>query len=114
MRWSEMKNQRDADGNLTPLAMALDAIERYCAFYRGTFRGFGNECDFETCGCGEGDGGSCLTCLCESALKAQWHELNCCYDLIGQLKQKIVEIEHRADVGRLTISDHNPGPQCSD
>lgn len=86
MRWSEMKNERDAEGNLTPVAMALESIAEY------------------GCHCGDDcESVPCHTCRCEDALKAQWHQLNCCYDLIGRLKQKIVEMEHGADIGRARV-----------
>lgn len=57
MGWLQMKNQRDADGNLTPLALALDAIED-------------NGCD-----CGEDEPGTCMACLCETALLDLWTKL---------------------------------------
>lgn len=58
MKWSDMNYERDAEGNLTPLAIALDSIS-------------GNGCD-----CGEDEPGTCLACVCEAALKHLWHQLN--------------------------------------
>lgn len=55
--WRSQKDQRDAQGLLTPLALALDAIED-------------NGCD-----CGVDEEGSCLACLCEAALKDAWARL---------------------------------------
>jgi hypothetical protein len=52
--WSDMVNDRDASGNLTPLAQALDVIG-------------GTGCD-----CGVDEPGSCIGCVCEAALKWQW------------------------------------------
>jgi hypothetical protein len=49
-----MVNHRDASGNLTPLAQALDCIG-------------GTGCD-----CGVDEPGSCIGCVCEAALKWQW------------------------------------------
>jgi hypothetical protein len=52
--WLDMANDRDASGDLTPLAQALDCIG-------------GTGCD-----CGVDEPGSCIGCVCESALKWQW------------------------------------------
>lgn len=52
--WYEMIDDRDAKGNLTPLALALVALED-------------NGCD-----CGTDEPGTCLAHLCEAALRAQW------------------------------------------
>lgn len=43
-------DQRDAEGNLTPLALALNALGDH------------------GCDCGTDESGSCLACLCEAAL----------------------------------------------
>lgn len=56
--WSKMHEQRDQDGLLTPLALALDALAH------------GDGCD-----CGTGEPGTCLACLCEAALRGQWEAL---------------------------------------
>ena len=58
MSWMAMKNERDENGLLTPLALALDAIEDY------------------GCDCGTDEPGTCMACLCEAALKDQWERLN--------------------------------------
>ena len=57
MNWFHAKNDRDENGELTPLALAIDAIE-------------GNGCD-----CGEDEPGTCLACLCEAALKYLFEKL---------------------------------------
>lgn len=54
MNWLDMNEQRDAAGNLTDLALALDAISD------------------TGCDCGEDEPGTCLACVCERALRAQW------------------------------------------
>lgn len=55
--WSlAIKEQRDADGKLTDLALACDALED-------------NGCD-----CGTDEPGTCLACLCEAALKSLWEQ----------------------------------------
>ena len=53
----DLLEQRDADGNLTPLALALDAIQN-------------NGCD-----CGTDEPGSCMACICEAALRDIWERL---------------------------------------
>jgi len=57
MTWSNMIEQRDAAGNLTDLALALDALSD-------------NGCD-----CGEDEPGTCLACVCERALRTQWERV---------------------------------------
>lgn len=47
------KDERDENGNLTDMALALDALE-----------------DFG-CDCGEGEEGTCLPCRCEKALRTE-------------------------------------------
>ena len=54
MNWTKLKDERDAEGLLTPLALALDALED-------------NGCD-----CGEDEPGPCLACRCEAALRDLW------------------------------------------
>ena len=56
MNWTEIKDQRDADGKLTKLALAVDALEN-------------NGCD-----CGTDEPGTCLACCCEAALKSLWEQ----------------------------------------
>lgn len=61
MKKNELKYERDDKGLLTPLAMALNAIEDY------------------GCYCGNDElpaGARCLCCLCENALLDQWEQLN--------------------------------------
>ena len=58
MTWLALKDQRDDRGMLTPLALALDAIDD-------------NGCD-----CGTDEPGTCLACLCEAALKDLWTALD--------------------------------------
>lgn len=74
MKWSDMEKERDADGNLTPLAKALQSISK-------------NDCH-----CGDDDlaiGEKCLLCLCEAALKDLWHQLNQAdYIIAGFVKKK--------------------------
>lgn len=57
MKWNEIKAERDADGNLTPLALAVDALED-------------NGCD-----CGTDEPGTCFACRCEAALRDLWERL---------------------------------------
>jgi hypothetical protein len=57
--WLDMKNERNENGELTDLALALDAIAE----------------DPEGCDCGVDELGSCRLCLFETALKSQWTEL---------------------------------------
>jgi hypothetical protein len=49
--WLNAKEERNEKGELTPLAMALDAISDY------------------GCDCGVDEPGTCLPCLCENALR---------------------------------------------
>jgi hypothetical protein len=58
MSWSDMQHERDENGKLTPLAMALNAIYDY------------------GCDCGDDEPGTCLTCLCENALKDMYRKLH--------------------------------------
>jgi hypothetical protein len=62
--WSKVKEERDAVGNLTDLALAIQALEDI------------------GCDCGEDKNGSCLACTCERALRAQ-------YEHIEKLRQEI-------------------------
>jgi hypothetical protein len=52
--WSELDSQRDANGEFTPLAMALQALSDH------------------GCDCGTDEPGTCLACVCEAALKDLW------------------------------------------
>jgi hypothetical protein len=58
MNWFHAKNERDENGELTPLALAIDALE-------------GNGCD-----CGEDEKGTCLACRCEAALRYLYEKLD--------------------------------------
>lgn len=59
MKWSDMKDERDAEGNPTPLAKALVALDQ------------------EGCQCWSINVDStCHVCLAEAALKHLWHQLN--------------------------------------
>lgn len=51
MTWANLRDQRNANGELTDIALAADAL-------------VDNGCD-----CGEDEPGTCLVCLCEKALK---------------------------------------------
>jgi hypothetical protein len=55
-RWADAIAERDDDGRLTPLALALDALRD-----RG-------------CDCGEDEPGTCLACVCEAALRDLWEQ----------------------------------------
>ena len=57
IHWSQMRLERDDNGWLTPLALALNAISDY------------------GCDCGTDEPGTCLCCLCENALRYQWEQL---------------------------------------
>ena len=52
--WGRLIDQRDRDGDLTPLALAVNAIG-----------GDGYGCD-----CGTDEPGTCLACLCAAAIRA--------------------------------------------
>jgi hypothetical protein len=54
MDWRYFKNQRDENGDLTPMARAFDVLEK-------------NGCD-----CDENEPGTCMACVCEAALRYQW------------------------------------------
>lgn len=56
-KWSDVVDERDDEGNLTSLALALDVIE-------------GNGCD-----CGTDELGSCISCVCKRALMEQWERI---------------------------------------
>ena len=49
--WGRLMNQRDRDGNLTPLAEAVYALEGY------------------GCDCGTDEPHTCLACRCEAAIR---------------------------------------------
>ena len=72
MNWLEMRNERDEQGLLTDLALACDALAD-------------NGCD-----CGEDEKGTCLSCLCESALKGQ-------KETIKKLRAEVTELRLLAD-----------------
>lgn len=55
--WSNANLERDENGNLTPLAMALNAMSDY------------------GCDCADDEPGTCLTCLCEQALRDMYMRL---------------------------------------
>jgi hypothetical protein len=57
MNWLEIIDQRDNHGNLTALALAVDALVN------------------EGCDCGPDESGTCVFCRCEAALKALWERL---------------------------------------
>lgn len=56
--WFKMMEQRDHNGELTNLALALNAIKD------------------AGCDCEEDEPEICLACLCERALKSQWEDWN--------------------------------------
>jgi len=53
--WQKLANERDEDGNLTDMALAVDAINN-------------TECDCRT---DEHEPGTCLRCLCKTALMTE-------------------------------------------
>jgi len=55
--WDKMIDEWDTDGNLTPLALALAALQDY------------------GCDCGDNEPGTCLPCLCETALHDLWEQV---------------------------------------
>jgi len=57
MEWSKIGEERNERGDLTDLALAMNAIE-----------------DFE-CDCVDNDDPFCVACLCETALKSQWERI---------------------------------------
>lgn len=65
-QWSRANQERDAKGNLTKLALALDTIE-------------GNGCD-----CGTDEQGTCMACRCEAALKEQFDAIARLRDLLNR------------------------------
>lgn len=65
--WNKMINERDAEGNLTPLALALDALQDH------------------GCDCGTDEPGTCLACRCEAALRAQWEEIDSLVDMLEEV-----------------------------
>lgn len=64
MDWNSANFERDADGMLTPLAMALDALSDY------------------GCDCGNDEPGTCLACLCETALRSMYEERDALRDAV--------------------------------
>ena len=66
-----MNNERDADGKLTPLALALRAIiEDGCS-----------------CDSVDDEPHTCLAGLCADALKDQFDRLNAAHDLIAKMQR---------------------------
>jgi len=66
-RWHDMVDERGADGNLTTLAQALDAISG------------------EGCDCGEDEPGTCLGHRCEAAIHEQFDEIERLRALVRKL-----------------------------
>lgn len=67
MNWSDMIEQRDSEGKLTDLALALNALA-------------------ETgCDCGTDEDVSCVGCLCERALKGLWEQLDAANTEVARL-----------------------------
>jgi len=62
MRWIDANKQRDENGKLTSLAIALQALED-------------NGCDCPEYDRDPDEPGTCLVCLCEAALKEQWDKI---------------------------------------
>ena len=54
--WTEIANGKMGRRELTPFVLALSALLDY------------------GCDCGEGEEGTCLVCLCETALRDLWEE----------------------------------------
>ena len=65
MNWAEIKDQRDTDGNLTDLALAVDALEDH------------------GCDCGTDEPHTCLACLCEAGMR----------ELVEGYEARIAELE---------------------
>ena len=63
----DLLEQRDADGLLTPLALALDAI-------------LNGECD-----CSWDEPGPCVECLCDVALRDLWERTQSQAEALGKL-----------------------------
>lgn len=81
--WSSpsMKEQRDASGNLTSLALAINALEDH------------------GCDCGTDEPGTCLACLCEAALRSQWEAQQADKEEIERMEEglTIAYMQGRAD-----------------
>lgn len=58
MSWLDMEHDRDDNGHLTPLAVALDALSDH------------------GCDCGNDEPGTCLACVCENALRYMYEKMN--------------------------------------
>jgi hypothetical protein len=86
MTWLNMAEQRDVDGNLTDLALALNAISDI------------------GCDCGTDEDESCVCCLCEQALKCLWEQLESAKAEVERLKAELREAVKRGDFiqGELT------------
>lgn len=72
MEWGRMNEERDENGELTDLALALDAISDV------------------GCDCGTDEPGSCFACLCEAALKSL-------HARISELESALAEIKDRSN-----------------
>lgn len=68
MTWIDMGDQRDAEGNLTDLALALHALSDV------------------GCDCGTDEVGTCVSCLCEQALKGLYEQLESAKAEVERLK----------------------------
>jgi hypothetical protein len=81
-RFEDMIEQRDSEGKLTRLAMALHALADH------------------GCDCGTDEPGTCLGCLCEAALREQFESL-------GRLSSKV---EQREVVSFISMGGSECGP----
>lgn len=83
--WSDTIHEHDTAGNLTPLAMALNALVD------------------EGCDCGNDEPGTCLECLCEAALRDLWEQLRECHERERRLLEATETIEAQRNMTMLPL-----------
>lgn len=71
--WKALKDQRGSNGELTPLACALDALANF------------------GCDCGQDEPGTCLSCLCEAALKSVYATGRASVSLLDRVAAEAIE-----------------------
>jgi hypothetical protein len=89
--WNDMLDERDSDGKLTALAMALNSV-------------VANGCD-----CGEDEPWTCIGCLFEQSLHEQFDEIERLRHENADIKREAEAREEEADKLRLELANTSSG-----